>query len=121
MNEQIRAEFEEAIVESELVAETPYTVSRDSQGNYIHNMTSQFWIIWQSAHARYAGSGEACEDCPPEGYPTDKTRCLPCPRRSAQPKVPDEQPRSPLAEGQIWADGWNACRRVMLSAQENSK
>lgn len=23
-----------------------------------------------------------CEDCPPVGYPTDKTRCAPCPRRS---------------------------------------
>lgn len=22
-----------------------------------------------------------CEDCPPPGYTTDKTRCLPCPRR----------------------------------------
>jgi hypothetical protein len=22
-----------------------------------------------------------CEDCPPVGYPTDKTRCTPCPRR----------------------------------------
>jgi hypothetical protein len=24
-----------------------------------------------------------CSDCPPEGYPTDKTRCAPCPRRSS--------------------------------------
>jgi hypothetical protein len=23
-----------------------------------------------------------CEDCPPRGYPTDKTRCSPCPRRT---------------------------------------
>lgn len=22
-----------------------------------------------------------CSDCPPVGYPTDKTRCYPCPRR----------------------------------------
>lgn len=27
---------------------------------------------------------QLCEDCPPVGYPTDKTRCLPCPRRSAE-------------------------------------
>lgn len=26
-----------------------------------------------------------CEDCPPVGYPTDDTRCLPCPRRSVDP------------------------------------
>lgn len=24
-----------------------------------------------------------CEDCPPAGYPTDKTRCASCPRRQA--------------------------------------
>ena len=24
-----------------------------------------------------------CSDCPPADYPTDKTRCLPCPRRKA--------------------------------------
>jgi len=33
-----------------------------------------------------AGQGEdaevLCSDCPPVGYPTDKTRCLPCPRRA---------------------------------------
>lgn len=23
-----------------------------------------------------------CSDCPPENYPTDKTRCLSCPRRT---------------------------------------
>ena len=23
-----------------------------------------------------------CSDCPPFGYPNDKTRCLPCPRRA---------------------------------------
>jgi hypothetical protein len=25
-----------------------------------------------------------CSDCPPVGYPTDKTRCAPCPRRPHQ-------------------------------------
>lgn len=25
-----------------------------------------------------------CSDCPPPGYPTDKTRCLECPRRSTK-------------------------------------
>lgn len=32
---------------------------------------------------------ELCGDCPPVGYPTDKTRCLPCPRRSpaSDPRV----------------------------------
>ena len=26
-------------------------------------------------------SAALCDDCPPLGYPTDKTRCLECPRR----------------------------------------
>lgn len=34
---------------------------------------------------------ELCDDCPPVGYPTDKTRCLPCPRRAALAN-PDPQP-----------------------------
>lgn len=29
-----------------------------------------------------------CEDCPPVGYPTDKTRCEPCPRRDRPAKNP---------------------------------
>jgi hypothetical protein len=28
-------------------------------------------------------SESLCEDCPPVGYPTDETRCTPCPRRFA--------------------------------------
>lgn len=31
----------------------------------------------------YSPEPSLCEDCPPVGYPTDKTRCTPCPRRSA--------------------------------------
>jgi hypothetical protein len=26
---------------------------------------------------------QLCEDCPPLNYPTDRTRCGPCPRRAA--------------------------------------
>ena len=33
-------------------------------------------------------AGKLCSDCPPVGYPTDKTRCLPCPRRA--PKALDD-------------------------------
>jgi hypothetical protein len=28
-----------------------------------------------------AAQEQLCEDCPPIGYPTDATRCIPCPRR----------------------------------------
>lgn len=28
-----------------------------------------------------------CEDCPPVGYPTDKTRCAPCPRRVSTDEI----------------------------------
>lgn len=30
-----------------------------------------------------------CEDCPPVGYPTDKTRCTPCPRRTLLDRAVD--------------------------------
>jgi len=37
------------------------------------------------------GEADLCDDCPPNDYPTDKTRCLPCPRRApAQPSLPSE-------------------------------
>lgn len=29
---------------------------------------------------------DLCSDCPPVGYPTDETRCTPCPRRAKQCK-----------------------------------
>lgn len=35
--------------------------------------------------AREGVAGESCEDCPPVGYPTNHTRCAPCPRRPAAP------------------------------------
>ncbi len=30
-----------------------------------------------------AREGKLCSDCPPPNWPTDKTRCGPCPRRPA--------------------------------------
>lgn len=30
-------------------------------------------------------SADLCEGCPPVGYPTDETRCTPCPRRTPTP------------------------------------
>jgi hypothetical protein len=29
-----------------------------------------------------------CEDCPPTDYPTNETRCAPCPRRKPEPGQP---------------------------------
>lgn len=31
-----------------------------------------------------------CTDCPPAGYPTDKTRCDSCPRRQDESEYEDE-------------------------------
>jgi hypothetical protein len=33
-------------------------------------------------------AGDLCSDCPPAGYPTDKTRCAECPRRSPDTRQP---------------------------------
>lgn len=32
---------------------------------------------------------ELCSDCPPPGYPTEETRCLPCPRRQRRYRESD--------------------------------
>lgn len=32
-------------------------------------------------------SEQLCGDCPPVGYPTDKTRCTPCPRRTPEDTI----------------------------------
>lgn len=52
-----------------------------------------------------------CDDCPPAGYPTDRTRCLPCPRRTTLETLDDEEPaQTPLSEHQvIWAIDDEAC------------
>lgn len=44
---------------------------------------------------REAAEAALCSDCPPVGYPTDETRCAPCPRRPPLPAAPSEP-----AEGQ---------------------
>lgn len=52
---------------------------------------------------------DLCEDCPPIGYPTDKTRCEPCPR-SAAPE-PHEGTPTPASAcpwcGAINDQAWN--------------
>lgn len=42
-----------------------------------HALTPENERDWQAMAA-----GALCSDCPPVGYPNDKTRCLPCPRRT---------------------------------------
>ena len=32
---------------------------------------------------------DLCSDCPPDEYPTDKTRCSPCPRRNFRERSDD--------------------------------
>lgn len=59
----------------------------------------------------------ACSDCPPKGYPTDETRCDPCPRRlpTEQPKVEKNYYQHLIDEGisertleQMIGEGWTA-------------
>lgn len=38
-------------------------------------------------HKDWALTFKKCDDCPPIGYPTDKTRCDECPRRRAIEKA----------------------------------
>lgn len=52
-----------------------------------------------------------CSDCPPVGYPTDRTRCDTCPRRI--PSL-DEQVE------QLKAAGWKRINRSMWKAPVGS-
>lgn len=49
-------------------------------GTVLRSIKVQAEAMWASATLP---SRELCEDCPPVDYPTDETRCLPCPRRRA--------------------------------------
>lgn len=40
-----------------------------------------------------------CEDCPPADYPTDATRCTPCPRRGRFSRTSDRR-----ADAAYWAE-----------------
>jgi hypothetical protein len=49
------------------------------------NVPEEFQIL---DRARVIAAEALCSDCPPAGYPTDITRCNPCPHR----KSPTERP-----------------------------
>lgn len=46
--------------------------------------TKYVYYLSTSHSDRSAQGTSLCSDCPPVGYPTDKTRCTPCPRRNSQ-------------------------------------
>lgn len=51
-----------------------------------------------------------CSDCPPVGYPTDKTRCAPCPRAAlAQLDAPLAEEAPPIA---VDYTNWRGERRI---------
>jgi hypothetical protein len=45
-----------------------------------------------TALASQEGATSLCSDCPREGYPTDETRCLPCPRRQDGAQAGEARP-----------------------------
>ena len=84
-------EIESALASAEPVAycdsEDPAKVANVAMGYGGHGCT----VPLVYANARTAAKVEAlCSDCPSVGYPTDATRCTPCPRNSPTPaSVPD--------------------------------
>lgn len=74
-----------------MMANAMYNLSQ--RGEMTDDIRSQMRIMqqeWDKAAAEYratatpstAMTAGRCEDCPPVGYPTAKTRCAPCDRRS---------------------------------------
>jgi hypothetical protein len=64
----------------------------------------------ESGSATVENPEELCSDCPPMGYPTDKTRCLPCPRRASLPS--EGQPPAQRC-GFMWSEEgtYSSCDR----------
>lgn len=54
-------------------------------GPSVHGSKLADFLI-SEVHLREDGlhPDQMCDDCPPDNYPTDKTRCLECPRRSTK-------------------------------------
>lgn len=59
---------------------TPPTPSPEALAKDIMSMSDEEVLAEAAEDA--ALPSVLCSDCPPVGYPTDITRCLPCPRRS---------------------------------------
>ncbi len=57
-----------------------------------------------ATRAQGGTSQPLCSDCPPAGYPTNKTRCLPCPIREENecPMCADE-----LDAGECYSCGYD--------------
>lgn len=63
----------------------PATNTEPTKRPYAQSATLGEYGIIPECDTRSAASAQPtrCEDCPPVGYPTDKTRCAPCDRRAA--------------------------------------
>lgn len=53
---------------------------RDFQGDAVRVLRVYLDALPVPADREW-NEAELCSDCPPEGYPTEKTRCGPCPRK----------------------------------------
>lgn len=51
--------------------------------NYLHGGNARQSVISALSAPIAREANQLCEDCPPHGYPTDATRCAPCPRRAS--------------------------------------
>ena len=88
-----------AMIESARAGESSMSFAHTLAEERVAELRETLTAAWHAleSYARHNGSSELaeeiaaqcrrtldaalCDDCPPVGYPTDKTRCLPCPRR----------------------------------------
>lgn len=68
-------------------ADTPGAEWAEGVGYHVHDEQARIEgraeVAAMAMAANFGRYPTLCEDCPPPDYPTDETRCLPCPRRAA--------------------------------------
>ncbi len=65
------------------------------------------------APAKPDGIEGLCGDCPPVGYPTDETRCDPCPRHASIPSEDTKRAEEPGPDFAPWShEAWSAFHRA---------
>ncbi len=81
--EQERAIEEQAAQERELDAREECDRRGIDPDEFCADGGVTAWMVVAKEMSQRNRAANLCSDCPPVGYSTDRTRCLPCPRRAS--------------------------------------